>query len=175
MRPAVIFECVGVPNVIQSVIEGAPQSARVVVVGVCMEADRQIPMYACFKGLSLQYVLAWTTAEFTKALELIASGAVNVSPMVTGKVGIGEVATSPRWRPAWGDRSVRAPWRPGTKVKRRLFVLEQVAEESHGICSTCRNRGDRLLTLDRSLVLRARLSAAALFAMKHISQPLPAH
>ena len=92
VRPAVIFECVGVPNVIQSVIEGAPQSARVVVVGVCMEADRQIPMYACFKELSLQYVLAWTTAEFTKALELIASGAVNVSPMVTGKVGIGEVA-----------------------------------------------------------------------------------
>jgi threonine dehydrogenase-like Zn-dependent dehydrogenase len=92
MRPAVIFECVGVPNVIQSVIEGAPQSARVVVVGVCMEADRQIPMYACFKELSLQYVLAWTAAEFTKALELIASGAVNVSPMVTGKVGIGEVA-----------------------------------------------------------------------------------
>jgi threonine dehydrogenase-like Zn-dependent dehydrogenase len=92
MRPAVIFECVGVPNVIQSVIEGAPQSARVVVVGVCMEADRQIPMYACFKELSLQYVLAWTPAEFTKALELIASGAVNVSPMVTGKVGIGEVA-----------------------------------------------------------------------------------
>jgi len=94
MRPAVIFECVGVPNVIQSVIEGAPQSARVVVVGVCMEADRQIPMYACFKELSLQYVLAWTTAEFTKALELIASGAVNVSPMVTGKVGIGEVAAA---------------------------------------------------------------------------------
>jgi hypothetical protein len=60
-------------------------------------------------------------------------------------------------------------------VKRRIFVLEQVAEESHGICSTCRNRGDRLLTLDRSLVIRARLSAAALFAMKHISQPLPAH
>jgi threonine dehydrogenase-like Zn-dependent dehydrogenase len=92
LKPAVIFECVGVPGVIESIFEGAPQSARVIVVGVCMEPDRQMPMYACFKELSLQYVLAWTPAEFTQSLELIASGRVDVTPMVTGKVGLGEVA-----------------------------------------------------------------------------------
>src|SRR6202012_113839 len=36
LRPAVIFECVGVPRVIQQIMEGAPASARIVVVGVCM-------------------------------------------------------------------------------------------------------------------------------------------
>ena len=51
-----------------------------------------MPMYACFKELSLQYVLAWTPMEFAQSLELIASGKVDVSPMVTGKVGLDGVA-----------------------------------------------------------------------------------
>jgi threonine dehydrogenase-like Zn-dependent dehydrogenase len=36
----VIFECVGVPGVIEDIITGAPLFSRVVVVGVCMGADR---------------------------------------------------------------------------------------------------------------------------------------
>ena len=39
MRPGVIFECVGVPGIIQQMLEGAPKAARIVVVGVCMEKD----------------------------------------------------------------------------------------------------------------------------------------
>ncbi len=113
LKPAVIFECVGVPGVIQSIIEGAPQSALVVVVGVCMEPDRQIPMYACFKELSLQYVLAWTPAEFAEALELIASGAVDVSAMITGKVGLSEVAGAFRElaKPSRHSKILVEPWR----------------------------------------------------------------
>ena len=44
-RPAVIFECVGVPGVIEQVIEGAPSGERIVVVGVCMETDRIEPFF----------------------------------------------------------------------------------------------------------------------------------
>lgn len=91
-KPAAIFECVGVPGVLQSVIEGAPQSARVIVVGVCMEEDRQIPMFASFKELSMQYVLGCTPDEFARSLELIASGKIDAGAMITGKVGLGEVA-----------------------------------------------------------------------------------
>ena len=40
----VIFECVGVPGVIESIINGAPLFSRVVVVGVCMGADRFTPV-----------------------------------------------------------------------------------------------------------------------------------
>ena len=92
MKPAVIFECVGVPGVIQGIIEGAPQAARIVVVGVCMEADRQIPMFACYKELSLQYVLGCTPEEFSQSLDLIAGGTVNAGAMISGKVGLSEVA-----------------------------------------------------------------------------------
>ncbi|MDX2156853.1 MAG: zinc-binding dehydrogenase [Hyphomicrobiaceae bacterium] len=91
-KPAVIFECVGVPGVIQSVIEGAPQAARVVVVGVCMETDRQEPMFACFKELSMQYVLGCTPDEFASSLDMIAGGRIDAGALITGKVGLDGVA-----------------------------------------------------------------------------------
>src|SRR4249920_2234648 len=44
LKPALIFECVGIPGLLQQVFEGAPRDARIVVVGVCMETDRSEPM-----------------------------------------------------------------------------------------------------------------------------------
>ena len=92
MRPAVIFECVGVPGVIQQVMEGAPAGARVIVVGVCMETDRLEPFFGIVKQLNVQFVLAYTAAEFAESLGFIAEGKVDVSPLVTGTVGLDGVS-----------------------------------------------------------------------------------
>ena len=73
-RPAVIFECVGVPGVIQQIIDGAPAGARIVVVGVCMETDRFEPFFGIVKQLNLQFVLAYTGEEFAASLRHIAEG-----------------------------------------------------------------------------------------------------
>ena len=88
LRPAVIFECVGVPGVIQQVMEGAPASARVVVVGVCMETDRIEPFFGIVKQLNVQFVLAYTAQEFAESLRHIAEGKVDVTLLVTGTVGL---------------------------------------------------------------------------------------
>jgi threonine dehydrogenase-like Zn-dependent dehydrogenase len=88
LRPAVIFECVGVPGVIQQVMEGAPASARVIVVGVCMETDRIEPFFGIVKQLNVQFVLAYTAQEFAESLHHIAEGKVDVTPLVTGTVGL---------------------------------------------------------------------------------------
>jgi threonine dehydrogenase-like Zn-dependent dehydrogenase len=91
LRPAVIFECVGVPGVIQQVMEGAPGSARIVVVGVCMETDRFEPFFGIVKQLNVQFVLAYTAEEFAASLHHIAEGKVDVTPLVTGTVGLAGV------------------------------------------------------------------------------------
>lgn len=91
LRPAVIFECVGVPGVIQQVMEGAPASARIVVVGVCMETDRVEPFFGIVKQLNVQFVLAYTAQEFSESLHHIAEGRVDVTPLVTGTVGLAGV------------------------------------------------------------------------------------
>ena len=66
-KPALIFECVGVPGLIQQTFEGAPRDARIVVVGVCMEPDRIEPMFGIVKELNLQFVLGYTPEEFADA------------------------------------------------------------------------------------------------------------
>jgi threonine dehydrogenase-like Zn-dependent dehydrogenase len=60
LKPALIFECVGIPGLLQQVFEGAPRDARIVVVGVCMETDRSEPMLGIMKELNVQYVLGYT-------------------------------------------------------------------------------------------------------------------
>jgi threonine dehydrogenase-like Zn-dependent dehydrogenase len=88
LRPAVIFECVGLPGVIDQIICSAPPSARIVVVGVCMERDHFEPMVGINKEVSLQFAFAYTPEEFASTLSHIASGRISVQPLITGRVGI---------------------------------------------------------------------------------------
>jgi threonine dehydrogenase-like Zn-dependent dehydrogenase len=92
LRPAVIFECVGVPGVIDKIMTSAPPGARIVVVGVCMERDHIEPMFGINKELNLQFVLGYTPEEFATTLYGIAEGKIPVEPLVTGKVGVEGVA-----------------------------------------------------------------------------------
>ena len=89
-RP-VIFECVGVPGVIDQIITGAPLFSRIVVVGVCMQSDAIRPVMAINKEIELRFVLGYTPLEFRDALHLLADGKVNAAPIVTGEVGLAGV------------------------------------------------------------------------------------
>ena len=92
LRPAVIFECVGVPGVIETIMAAAPAQARMVVVGVCMERDHIEPLFGINKELNLQFVLGYTGEEFADTLRNLAEGKVKGDPLVTGKVGVEGVA-----------------------------------------------------------------------------------
>ncbi len=92
LRPAALFECVGVPGILAQMMKGAPRDARVVVVGVCMEEDRIQPLHGITKELNLQFVLGYTPDEFSGTLRSIAEGEIDVEPLVTGKVGVLGVA-----------------------------------------------------------------------------------
>lgn len=91
-RPAVIFECVGVPGVIDQIMANAPRGARIVVVGVCMETDSFRPIYGINKEINLQFVLAYTPEEFALSLRHIADGRIPVDALLTGTVGLDGVA-----------------------------------------------------------------------------------
>ena len=84
----VIFECVGVPGIIEGIITSAPLFSRVVVVGVCMGADHIRPSMALNKEIDLRFVLGYTPLEFRDTLHMLADGKVNVAPVVTGTVGL---------------------------------------------------------------------------------------
>jgi threonine dehydrogenase-like Zn-dependent dehydrogenase len=84
----VIFECVGVPGVIESIIDGAPLMSRVVVVGVCVGSDQITPAMAINKEIDLRFVLGYTPLEFRDTLHMLAEGKVDPRPLITGTVGL---------------------------------------------------------------------------------------
>jgi threonine dehydrogenase-like Zn-dependent dehydrogenase len=113
LKPALIFECVGIPGLLQQVFEGAPRDARIVVVGVCMETDRSEPTLGIMKELTVQYVLGYTPDEFACSLRLIAEGQVDAASLVTATVGIDGVATAfaDLANPERHTKIIVEPWR----------------------------------------------------------------
>ncbi|KDF01683.1 alcohol dehydrogenase [Mycolicibacterium aromaticivorans JS19b1 = JCM 16368] len=92
-RP-VIFECVGVPGVLDGIVGAAPLNSRVVVAGVCMGTDQLRPSMANAKEIDLRFVFAYTPLEFRDTLHMLADGKLDASALVTGKVGLGGVAAA---------------------------------------------------------------------------------
>jgi len=84
----VIFECVGVPGVIDSIVDGAPLFSRVVVVGVCVGPDHFQPAMAINKEIDLRFVVGYTPLEFRDTLHMLAEGEVDPRPLITGEVGL---------------------------------------------------------------------------------------
>jgi threonine dehydrogenase-like Zn-dependent dehydrogenase len=90
-KSPVIFECVGMPGVLQQIIDGAPLLSRVVVVGVCMKTDQIEPAIAINKEIDLRFALGYTPLEYRDALHAIADGKLRCEPLITGTVGLGGV------------------------------------------------------------------------------------
>lgn len=75
--PAVVFEAVGVPGIVDNAIRRAPSGTRVVVAGV-----------------SIQFVWGYDPKEFAESLRAIADGEIGVAPLITGEVGLNEVGAA---------------------------------------------------------------------------------
>lgn len=92
VKRAIIFECVGVPGILQSLIEACPPGSQIVVAGVCMQADQIEPAMAITKQLDFRFVLGYTPEEFAATLGDIAEGRIDVAPVITSAVGLDGVA-----------------------------------------------------------------------------------
>jgi threonine dehydrogenase-like Zn-dependent dehydrogenase len=114
LRPAVVFECVGVPGVLDQIMAAAPRGTRIVVVGVCMERDTIYPMLGISKELALQFVLGYTPDEFADTLGHIAEGGIPTEPLITGTVGVEGVAKAfaDLGSPDRHAKILVEPWRP---------------------------------------------------------------
>ncbi|MDP6607230.1 MAG: zinc-binding dehydrogenase [Dehalococcoidia bacterium] len=90
-RSALVFECVGVPGMIQSIIDDAPRNSRVVVAGVCMQDDVIRPLAAIRTQINLQFVLGYTPEEFEATLDALATERIDAGPLVTAHIGLDDV------------------------------------------------------------------------------------
>ena len=84
----VIFEAVGVPGMLQSLIADAPPHSQIVVVGVCMHTDAIEPFMAVTKELELRFSFGYTPAEFAATLTRLAAGVPGSDLLVTSSVDL---------------------------------------------------------------------------------------
>jgi (R,R)-butanediol dehydrogenase/meso-butanediol dehydrogenase/diacetyl reductase len=86
--PDVIFECVGVPGLIQECMNLAPNRGRVVVVGVCVGPDNFVPAVGVVKELDLRFVVAYHKRDWELTLSLLAQERISSQAMVTDVVDL---------------------------------------------------------------------------------------
>jgi len=91
-RPCVVFECVGIPGMIQQVFASAPPRTRLVVVGVCLQTDAIEPSLGIGKEMNVHFAFGYTAEEFTQTLHGLAEGKIDAASLITAKIGLEDVA-----------------------------------------------------------------------------------
>jgi (R,R)-butanediol dehydrogenase/meso-butanediol dehydrogenase/diacetyl reductase len=86
--PDVIFECVGVPGLLNTAMLEAPRGCRIVVAGVCQQPDTILPLMGIVKDLEIQFVLGYRPDDFDYVIAMIASDRIDVAHMVTDVVDL---------------------------------------------------------------------------------------
>lgn len=84
--PKVIFECVGRPGILQSMIDMAVRGSRLVAVGTGMEPEEITVATAALKQLSLAFAFGWHLDDAAFVLDRIAAGDIDTAGLVTATV-----------------------------------------------------------------------------------------
>jgi threonine dehydrogenase-like Zn-dependent dehydrogenase len=92
MAANVIFECVGVPGVLDGVLRGAAWGARILVAGWCLETDRVFTPPAHTKGLTVKFGGGPLPEDFDVALRALGDGEIDIDSWISGEVGLDGVA-----------------------------------------------------------------------------------
>lgn len=84
----VVFECVGIPGVLDSIIKGCPRGTRIFSVGGPPEGDHLHTLTAKRKGLNIQFGGGPSPDHWDEAFEAVCSGRLDVTPMLGHTVGL---------------------------------------------------------------------------------------
>ena len=85
-QPSCVFECVGVPGMIEDAITLAGFRGQVVVAGACMKPDVFNPLQAIVKEITIKFSNCYRTPDFRYAIDMIAADRIDVDAMITDVV-----------------------------------------------------------------------------------------
>jgi (R,R)-butanediol dehydrogenase/meso-butanediol dehydrogenase/diacetyl reductase len=86
--PDVVFECVGVPGMVQASIDAAAVHGKVVIVGVCSKPDPFVPVVALMKELTMLFVVYYRAADYRYTIDMMHAGRLDALPMVSERIGL---------------------------------------------------------------------------------------
>ena len=90
-RPQVIFECVGIPGMLNQAMDLAAVRAQIIVAGVVFHDETITPITALGKELTIRYSQAYNERDFEAVIDAIATGAIKPRPIHTSTVSLDEL------------------------------------------------------------------------------------
>jgi threonine dehydrogenase-like Zn-dependent dehydrogenase len=90
-RPTIIYECVGLPGLLQKIIESAAFDSRIVMGGYCMEAEQLYVFAAQNKRLTVHFAGGEEPQDMQLALRSIADGSIDITPWLGARIGLSGV------------------------------------------------------------------------------------
>jgi threonine dehydrogenase-like Zn-dependent dehydrogenase len=93
-RVNLVYENVGMPGMLQQIIESVGFDARIVMGGYCMEAEQLFVFAAQNKRLNIQFAGGEEPQDMELALRSIADGNIDVTRWLGTSIGLGGVATA---------------------------------------------------------------------------------
>jgi (R,R)-butanediol dehydrogenase/meso-butanediol dehydrogenase/diacetyl reductase len=111
--PDVVFECVGVPGMMESAVNHVRPLGTVVVLGFCDVSDPWLPMRALFKEVRMVFAVLYSTRDFRVAMDTLEGGQVQPRAMIADRISLEE---TPAMFEALRHRSTQCkviidPWR----------------------------------------------------------------
>jgi threonine dehydrogenase-like Zn-dependent dehydrogenase len=93
-RASIVFECVGLPGLLQQMIQSVGFGARIVMGGYCMEPDQLFVFAAQNKRLTVHFAGGEEPQDMQLALRSIADGSVEIGPWIGARIGLSGVGTA---------------------------------------------------------------------------------
>ena len=86
--PDVVFECVGIPGMVQASVDAVGVHGKVVIVGVCSKPDTFVPIGALMKELTMSFVVYYRSADYAYTIDMINAGRLDPLPMVSARIDL---------------------------------------------------------------------------------------
>ncbi len=87
-----VYENVGMPGMLQQIIQSASFDSRIVMGGYCMEPEQLLVFAAQNKRLNVQFAGGEEPQDMELALRSIAEGSIDVAPWLGESIGLNGVA-----------------------------------------------------------------------------------
>jgi threonine dehydrogenase-like Zn-dependent dehydrogenase len=91
-QPTLIYECVGMPGLLQQIVQSAGFGARIVMGGYCMEPDNLYVFAAQNKRLTMHFAGGEEPQDMELALRSIADGKIDVTAWLGERITLAGVA-----------------------------------------------------------------------------------
>ena len=93
-QPNLVYECAGVPGLLQQIIQSVAFGARIVMGGYCMEPDSLFVFAAQNKRLTVHFAGGEEAQDMELALRSIAEGKVEVASWLGARIGLDGVGAA---------------------------------------------------------------------------------